>query len=326
MATSARKPKKDTGATVGKVTQWGKGRAYFAHHRMVMKDSLIRLLRAPFSSLMTWVVIGIALALPTGLYLVLMTVQSVGDRWTQVAQISLYLKNDVTETSALDLKQKLSEHPGIQSVDYVSREQALAEFQAASGFGEVVNQLDSNPLPRVIIIHPTTNNAQEAESLFNEVEQLPLVEKAQMDLAWVQRLFAMMDLGKRIAILLGSVLGLGVLLVIGNTLRLAIDNRREEIQVIKLVGGTDAFIRRPFLYTGVWYGLGGGLMAWLLIELALFGLTEPIGLLTTLYDSNFKLLHLDPQSVTILLLGSSLLGWLGALLATYRHINESAPE
>jgi cell division transport system permease protein len=326
MTIQSRKIKKEVGATTGKVTHWGKGRAYFAHHKMVMKDSLLRLLRAPFSSLMTWLVIGIALALPAGLYMVFMTAQSLSGRWTQTAQISLYLKAEVSETSALELKEKLMAHPNIASVDYVSREQALSEFQAASGFGEVVNQLDTNPLPIVIVIHPKTNNTQTVEAIFEESQQISLVEKAQMDLAWIERLFAMMDLGKRVAVLLGGVLGLGVLLVIGNTLRLAIDGRREEIQVIKLVGGTDAFIRRPFLYMGIWYGLGGGLAAWGLIELVLLALKEPISTLVNLYHGNIGLLHLGVVNAGMLLLASTILGWVGALLATYRHINEPTPE
>lgn len=326
MAVNSRKTKKEAGATSGKVSHWGKGRAYFAHHKMVMKDSLWRLLRAPFSSLMTWLVIGIALALPVGLYIVLMTVQSFGDRWTNVAQISLYLKNDVSENTAINLKEKLSARDDMENVIYVSREQALSEFQSASGFGEVVNQLDTNPLPMVIILHPKSSDAQTIQAIFNEMQKITSVEKAQMDLAWVERLFAMMDLGKRIAMLLGGVLGLGVLLVIGNTLRLAIDNRHEEIQVIKLVGGTDAFIRRPFLYTGIWYGLGGGFTAWALIELVLLALQEPIASLVNLYHSDFSLLHLDIVSVATLLLASTVLGWFAALLATYRHINEPMPE
>jgi cell division transport system permease protein len=326
MAIKSRKPKKETGASQGKVTHWGKGRAYFAHHHMVMKESLWRLFRAPFASLMTWLVIGIALALPVGLYIVLMTVQSFGDRWANAAQISLYLKSDVTEVAAISLKENLSARADIASATYVSREQALSEFQSASGFGEVVNQLDTNPLPMVIIVHPKSSDAQTVQVIFDELQKITSVEKAQMDLAWVERLFAMMDLGKRIAMLLGGVLVLGVLLVIGNTLRLAIDNRYEEIQVIKLVGGTDAFIRRPFLYTGIWYGLGGGFIAWGLIELVLWSLQEPIASLVSLYHSDFSILHLDMISVATLLLMSTLLGWLAALLATYRHINEPMPE
>ena len=326
MTSNSKKTKRETGATAGKVSHWSKGRAYFAHHKMVMRESLGRLLRAPFASLMTWLVIGIALALPVGLYIVLMTAQSFGDRWSNIAQISLYLKSDVSEATAISLKEKLSARADMESVDYISREQALSEFQSASGFGEVVNQLDTNPLPITIIAHPKSNDAQSVQAIFSELQKIPSVEKAQMDLAWIERLLAMMDLGKRIAMLLGGVLGLGVLLVISNTLRLAIDNRHEEIQVIKLVGGTDAFIRRPFLYTGIWYGLGGGFTAWAVIELALLALQEPIALLVNLYHSDFSLPHLDMVSVAILLLASAILGWLAAILATYSHLNKPMPE
>jgi len=214
-------------------------------------------------------------------------------------------------------------------VTYLSREDALAEFRELSGFGDVLEQLDSNPLPAVVLVRPRQTrvmDAKQIETLRARLAAMPEVELAQLDLEWVQRLYAMMELGRQIVASLALLLAVGVLLVIGNTIRLAIESRRDEIVVVKLVGGTDAFVRRPFLYTGVWYGLGGGVVATLITGIGLMFLREPVAQLAGLYNSQYRLIGLSFGDMVNLWLASALLGWLGAWLAVARHLGEVEPR
>jgi cell division transport system permease protein len=158
------------------------------------------------------------------------------------------------------------------------------------------------------------------------LQQLPEVELAQMDLQWVQRLYSLLAVGQRVTLALALLLGLGVLLVTGNTIRLAIENRRDEILVIKLVGGTDAYVRRPFLYTGLWYGLGGSIVAGLLLSLVMLWLDGPVGLLAALYQSRFELHGLGFAGTLMLALAGALLGLAGAWLAVARHLGAIVPR
>ena len=221
-------------------------------------DSLRRLfLRSPLGSLATWLVIGVAMALPGALYLALDNLDRLASRWDGAAQISLFLKLDVTDDSGSQLAQKLEREAGVAKVQFISRQQALDEFRELSGFGDVLNQLERNPLPAVIVVQPLEATlGGGAEKLLAKLKALPEVEQAVLDLQWVQRLTAIMALGQKLALALRLMLAVGVVLVVGNTIRLAIESRRDEILVMKLVGATNRFVRRPFLYTGGWYGLG----------------------------------------------------------------------
>jgi cell division transport system permease protein len=155
---------------------------------------------------------------------------------------------------------------------------------------------------------------------------LPQIDQAVLDLEWVQRLYSMMALGKRLVIALAALLALGVLLVVGNTIRLAIESRRDEIVIVKLVGGTNAFVRRPFLYTGLWYGLGGGILAWLIIGFGLFWLSSPVAELAGLYRSQFELQGLGIGDSLMMWLCGGLLGLAGAWLAVSRHLGAIEPR
>jgi cell division transport system permease protein len=300
--------------------------AWRRHHQAMALDSLSRLLAAPAASLMTWAVIAIALSLPVALYVFLNNAQLVSSNWDGSAQISLYLKDPVRDDSGRQLSQQLQLRADIAETRYLSREQALAEFREFSGFGEALSYLDDNPLPAVIIVRPSVIGVDAQQELVQQLQTLPEVEEAQLDLAWVKRLYHIMELGQRMITALGLLLGLAVLLVIGNTIRLAIENRRQEIVVVKLIGATDAFVRRPFLYTGIWYGLGGGLMAWLLINLSLIWLDGPVRSLASAYASDFSLIGLSLLDSLLLLLGSTLLGWFGAWIAVGRHLGKIEPR
>lgn len=305
--------------------QWLRTRARL--HAQVLIASLGRLYRAPFSSLMTVAVIAIALALPSGLLVLLDNLQRLNAGWDGTTSISLFLQQSVSDARADRLAEELRDWPRIDAVRTLHRDQALAEFRELSGFGEALDALDENPLPGVLIVQPAANAApdQPIEALVEELGRLPEVELAQLDLQWVKRFSAMMDIGRRGVLVVGALLGLAVLLIAGNTIRLDIQNRREEIEVCKLIGGTDAFIRRPFLYGGFWYGLLGALLAWLLVAVGLWLLDEPVRRLAGLYDSGFLLGGPSLEGVGLLLAAGVGLGLAGSWLAVGRHLRAIEP-
>jgi len=323
------KPAKQMDGSGARVSRrQGSFKSYLDNHRKIAKESFHRLIKHPLSSLMTWAVIGIALSLPAGLSVLLTNVQQLSSGWDGSAQITLFLKMNVSDDEAAKLALSLSTRATIAQADFISRSSALDEFKSLSGFGEVLNYLDENPLPHVIVVKPgkTLATVAQTDALQKELSTIRLVEKAQLDLQWVQRLHSMTELIERGVWALGLLLALAVLLVIGNTIRLAIENRRDEIVVIKLVGATDGFVRRPFLYTGLWYGLGGGLIAFCLVQIALFWINGPISELAMLYYSSFSLSGLNVESTLFLLGVSMLLGWGGAWLAVRRHLGDIEPS
>ena len=303
-------------------------RSWLQHHRMSSVDSLHRLLLSPFSSVLTWLVIGIALALPLGLSIALENARTVSGNWDSAAQVSLFLRAEVSLEAARRVEQSLLAREDIAATRLVTRDEALQEFQQLSGFGDVLRNLDDNPLPNLILVTPsqTQLDSEQALALQAELEQQPGVQRAVLDMEWVQRLNALMHLSQRLVMVLGAILAIGVLLVIGNTIRLAIENRRDEIVVVKLVGGSDAFVRRPFLYTGLWYGLGGAALSWLIISAALWGLRGPLSALALLYQSDFHLQGLGAVGGLQLLLLGSILGLVGAWLAVARHLADIQPQ
>lgn len=302
-------------------------RVYVSRHLQVFFYSLGVLSRSPFATLMTTAVIGIALALPSGLHVVLKNAQQLSGGWDGAAQISLFLKRAVPDDEANRLARQIQKLPEVANVSYISRREALQEFQRLSGFGDALEALKDNPLPSVLVIRPTPAASTPAatEKLLQRLQGYPPVDIAQLDMQWVKRLYVIMELVRRGVVVLAALLALAVLLVVGNTIRLAIQNRRDEIVVMKLIGGTDAFIRRPFLYTGFWYGLFGGVIAWLLVSLSLTILSDPVERLTGLYQSQFELTGLDAATTGMLIGSSILLGLAGSWLAVGRHLRDIEP-
>jgi len=299
---------------------------WFMAHVYVLFSSLKLLARTPLPNLMTAAVIGIALALPTGLYLLLENVQQVSSEWGGVAQISLFLNPDLNKGEVENLFEQLYNHPDISTVRLIKPDEALKEYKEYSGFKAALEALPENPLPAVLVIQPATSDAMAIEHLLNTLKQSDKIDIAQFDMLWLERLFVIMKIVRRSVLILASLLCLGVLLVIGNTIRLTIYNRREEIEIYKLVGATDIFIRRPFLYMGFWYGFFGGLMAWLIVSLSFWLLQGPVRQLVGLYRSQFEILTLDVSSTLILLLIGALLGLAGAWLAVGRHLKAIQPH
>ncbi|WP_447588366.1 permease-like cell division protein FtsX [Aquipseudomonas campi] len=301
-------------------------RAWLENHRASLVDSLRRLAKQPIGSFFTCLVMAIALSLPMGLSLLLSNVERLGGSWQRAAQISLYLKLDTSEAAGQKLRDEIAGMPDVAEADWISREQALAEFQQQSGIGEALRDLPDNPLPGVVVVTPNEVDKPALEALRLRLAELPGVQQAQLDLLWVERLSAILKLGEHFVFGLTLLLVLALLLVIGNTIRLHIENRRTEIEVIKLVGGTDGYVRRPFLYMGALYGVGAGVLAWGVLAFGLDWLNGAVVRLAGLYGSDFALTGVPVDDGLSLLLGAVLLGYIGAWLAVARHLSELAPR
>lgn len=315
------------GARQSKVSVQNKWQAYLHHHKSSAQDSLQRMLANSLASAMTWLVLAIALALPMTLYVAMANVKQLSQRWDQTSQISVYLNKDVDAQAAAAMGVQIQAWPGVKSVTYIGADAALAEFSAQTGLGDVLTRLEDNPLPSVLSVVPDlhANGTDELAALQARLQQEAGVEHAQLDMQWVKRLYEFMSFGERLVWALALLLGLAVLLIIGNTIRLSIESRRDEIQVVKLIGATDAFVRRPFLYTGIWFGLGGGLLAWLVLSMGLWWLAGPVERLVALYGSDFQL-HTLGLGDSLMLIGDGvMLGWLGAWLAVNQHISRIEP-
>lgn len=300
--------------------------AWLENHRASMVDSVGRLVKQPIGSFFTCLVMAVALSLPMGLALLLDNVERLGGSWQRAAQISLFMQLDVDAQQGSALREEILSMPDVSEASWISREQALEEFQQLSGLGEALRELPENPLPGVILVTPSEVDRDNLEALRQRLAELPGVEQAQLDLLWVERLTAILKLGDRFVFGLSLLLIATLLLVIGNTIRLHIENRRTEIEVVKLVGGTDGYVRRPFLYMGALYGLGAGLIAWLLLAYGLGWLNEAVVGLAGLYGSDFGLAGVPAEDGLSLVLGALLLGYIGAWLAVARHLSELAPR
>lgn len=282
-----------------------------------------RIARQPISSLMTIVVIAIALALPAGFRVLLNNAQILSGSWEGVIDFTVYLEVDLALETAEELVAEVEAKPQVAEVILVSREEALEEFRSYSGFGEALDALEENPLPHALVVRPV--NDLEIDTLAAEIESLDGVDFVQLDTAWVERLGAILSLVRRIIDMATALLGFAVILVIGNTIRLEINTRREEILVIKLVGGSDAFIRRPFLYTGFFFGLAGGIVAVITVAIGLRLLISPARTLSDLYGSSFDIAGLTVSQTLLLLGGGAILGWAGAAIAAGRHLRAIEP-
>lgn len=301
--------------------------AWLRHHRLSAADSLYRVLDNLGSSVLTWMVIGIALALPVGLNVALDNVGKLSASWDSPAQISLFLQDGLANDKARQFEAELGDRADVVATQFISREEALEEFSALSGFADVLASLDENPLPNLILVSPVDGLEGEAvAALRDDLQGYPEVGEAVLDMAWLQRLNSLMELCRRLVQAVGGLLVLGVVLILGNTIRLAIESRRDEIVIVKLVGGSNAFVRRPFLYTGLWYGVGGGAVAAILVAISLWFLQGPVGQLAQLYDSAFQLRGLGIMGGLNLVILGGLLGLSGAWLAVTRHLASIEPR
>ncbi len=317
-----------SGASLSQVNFATRSKAWLKEHQRVAKGSIQRLIAKPMNSLATLAVIAIALALPSAFYVLLNNAHSIGEQWDSSTQISLYLDKRASEQAIESLNNDIRLWAEIDKTSIISKEQGLHDFRANSGFADVLQHLRDNPLPVVIEVLPQShiNTSEQARELVAKLQSQPIVEMAQLDMEWLERLGLMLNIGQRLTFALVLLLSLGVLLIIGNTIRLEIENRRDEIVVAKLVGATDAFVRRPFLYTGLWYGLFGGMIASFIVLICLWLLNNPAAALADSYHSSFRIINLSFSDTVSLWLMAALLGYAGAWLSVRQHLDEIEPH
>ena len=299
-----------------------------ARHLQALLGSLGRLARSPLSTALTLLVIALALALPASLRLLVSDAQLATGNFANAVDVSVYLKADVPLAKAQQLAQAAGQRLDVAAVTVIPADKGLEDFRTYSGFGEALQALKDNPLPHVLHVRPKADNSSAAalESLRRYFSAWPEVDLVQIDSEWVMRFNAILDVLRRLLLVAAAVLGLGVLAVIGNTIRLEIQGRRAEIEVTKLVGGSNSFVRRPFLYTGVLYGLGGALLAWGIVAIAVAVLGDSVATLARLYGSRYTLRGPSRDDIGILLGAGVALGWLGAWISAARHLRSIEPR
>jgi cell division transport system permease protein len=297
-------------------------------HLQALLGSLGRLARSPVSTLLTLLVIALALALPASLRLLVTNAQAATGNFSNAIELSVYFKPDVPLAKAQQLADAARERHDVAEVTLISAEQGLEDFRTYSGFGDALAALKENPLPHVLHVRPraTASSASALEALRGYFRAWPEVDLVQVDSQWVQRFNAILEVLRQLLLIAAGLLGLGVIAVIGNTIRLEIAGRRAEVEVIKLVGGSNSFVRRPFLYTGLLYGLGGALLAWGIIALAIYLLGESVANLARLYGSRFEVHGPTPAEIGTLLGAGAALGWIGAWISAARHLRAIEPR
>lgn len=300
---------------------------WLGRHSSNARGSLGRLLRQPVASLLIVLVIAVTLALPAALSLVVKNVAAISGGWDNALDFSVYLAKGIDADAAENLARLIEQRADVESVNLIRAEDALAEFKTQSGFGEALDQLSENPLPHTLVVRPSASNTSQSMTLLREeLDNLPETELVQIDTEWVQRFHAILDIVSE-AILIGSaLLAVAIVVVIGNTIRLEIENRRDEIEVTKLIGASNAFVRRPFLWSGFWYGLFGALLAIGLVQYGLMLLRPAVTRLAGLYHNNLSVLSLEAREVLTILGIGIVLGLAGSWFAAARHMRAIEPR
>ncbi|MED6325340.1 MAG: permease-like cell division protein FtsX [Pseudomonadota bacterium] len=301
---------------------------FFVSHVRQALASLGELWRQPLASLMTIGVLGLSITLPSTLYIMVKNTEKITAGWDQASEISLFLKPDINAASSQQLVARLNSWSEIDSVVYIPADDALKEFQHLSGLGDAIAYLEKNPLPDVVLVTPNEKHASPtaAKALLDKLRQQREVDIGKLDIEWLERLYAVIDIARDLVTLIGLLLFIAVVLIIGNTIRLNILNKYDKIVVMKLVGATDAFIHRPFLYTGFWYGLLGGLMAWFAVIIILWWMDSSITTFAAMYQKDFNITGLTGSALLTMLGLSVLLGLLGSLISVQRHVREIEPK
>jgi cell division transport system permease protein len=312
--------RRDKPATTNRFT------AYLLHHLQSLLFSLSKIYESPATTIMTVAVIGITLSLPSGFYVFLKNIDAMSGDFRSTTQITLYLALKTDDTQAKGLRSQIENMQQVESTEFISRQDALEAFRQSSGFGKSIDTLSSNPLPHTIIVQPVKSlDTFAVKNLLNALQANPEVDIAKLDTEWLERLYTILEIAQRSVAIITILFSFAVLLIIGNTIRLDIQNRYQEIIVTKLIGATNAFIRRPFLYGGLWYGLFGGITAWIIVELGFLAISGPLNQLQLLYQAELVFVTFTVQDFGILLLSSTLLGLSGSWVAVARHLNQIEP-
>ncbi|MFZ1344887.1 permease-like cell division protein FtsX [Thiothrix eikelboomii] len=300
---------------------------WWRQQKQAIDFSLKRLWFNPISAWITLIAIALALSLPTSMHVLVKNLQSLTHNNQSVPTISLFLKPKVTEQQANDLAELVKTQPEVFSTTVVTRDQALQDFKKISGLADTLKTLGENPLPNIVIITPKLNELGETDADLDDftkrIKTYKEVEDVQIDVEWIQRLRAILQIAERIVAVVAALLAFTVLLVVGNTIRLDIENRKDEILVTRLIGATNRYIRRPFLYGGLWLGLFGGVLSLLVVNIALLFLVGPVNKLSTLYGNSFSIGGIDLTTTLEVLVISSILGLVGAWLAVNRYLWET---
>ena len=295
---------------------------WLKQHAHAFFFSLGQYIKNPINNILTTFVIGISLAFPAGFYVFLNNVQIISANWDKTIEINLFLDTTINEQQANDLANRILKRDDVAQTILIKKDEALTEYKKLSGFSDVLNVLNQNPFPNVILVKPVFKDIDEnkTKKLIADLEIIPEIDNLQYDNTWIKRLIHIIKIVKLLTFILSALLAIAVLLVIGNTIRLSIYNYRDEIEITKLFGGTDSFIQRPFLYSGVWYGIFGSIIAWFLIAVSIQILSEPIKNLSTLYASDFNLVGLGITNTLRLFGTGELLGLFGSWISVKRHL------
>ncbi|MCK9380196.1 MAG: permease-like cell division protein FtsX [Sulfuritalea sp.] len=295
-------------------------KVWLAQHREALLLALRRLGAAPVNSLLSLLAIGIALALPAGGQMLLANALQLAGTTSAVPQISIFMAANAERRAATEIQSRLGKYGGVKQVRLLPREETLARMKANPGLRDVIEALPANPFPDAFVVTATDDSPEAMEKLAVEFRQWPRVEHVQLDSAWVRRLDALLKLGRTAVMVLGGLLGAGLIAISFSIIRMQVLTHRAEVEVSQLLGATDAFIQRPFLYYGVLLGLGGGVVAWLLTGAAALWLRAPLSELVRLYDLSLVLQSLGARDSALLLGFAAGLGWLGAMISLRQHL------
>jgi len=316
------------GAQISHISAYQRLSMFFVSHVRQALGSLGELWRSKAATFMTIGVLGLSITLPSTLYVMVKNAENVSSGWEQASQISLFLKEKISQGDINQLLKRIQLWPEIDSINYISADQALDEFKQLSGFGEAITYLDHNPLPDVILVTPTSHHATPvaARLLLDKLRDEREVDMGKLDIEWLERLHALLNVVKDLVTVIALLLFLAVVLIIGNTIRLNILSKKDEILIMKLVGATDAFIQRPFMYTGFWYGFLGGLLAWIAVVLLLWWMSSSVSAVSELYQKSFNLTGAEFSTFLWMLGLSIFLGLTGSMLSVKRHVREIEPK
>lgn len=299
-----------------------------AYHMQAAIQSLNVLCRKPLATIMTSLVIAIALALPALFWVFSDNMAKLTASWQRGGHVSLYLKPGLSEAEQQLLVQKVRETDGVAQISLKSSTEGLSELTQQEGMQDIMRYLPENPLPAVVDVVPalTIDSPAKLDLLARKLQTIAQVEHAKIDMEWISRLHALLGFAAKFADALLALLAMAVIMIVGTTLRLALHSRQEEIQVLKLIGAKDPFILRPFLYSGVWYGVLGAIFAVFMVNIFIFSLGSAINQLAVAYQMHYPLTGLSFRQVLLLALFAIILGWMGARLSVKRQLASIEPQ
>ena len=303
-------------------------RAYFIRHLQVLFATLGDMRRTPMASVSTILVIAITLLLPALLYLTIKSAQQLSTNWQGQPQISIFMLGETSDQEARLIFEELRLHPAISLAEFISPDQALVEFRELSGLQHEIDFLDQNPLPASIVVMPVATNPSSAEllALRDELSKIEGIESIRLDLDWTDKFNSILKTTTHFSTLLSGILAIALILIVSNTIKLLILSRKHEIEVTKLVGGSNSFVRRPFLYYGMLFGLFGAVVSLILLLLVATHLSEPLSHLANLYQKESLIYQLQAHEIASILLLGSILGWLAARVSVAQHLRHIRPR